>query len=149
MASPTPERVATDAIHKGRAIATVEAFLQAANCPQHTKNAWLYLKKKLEEEKTTKGMMPNTAQDEILKRLISIEKRLLGSPLTPQKLPSYADSARHATPATVQEKPAPGRALKEATVHVLSDPKPSQTSKRLVEFINAARSNKSGKVLAA
>jgi hypothetical protein len=35
------------------------------------------------------------------------------------------------------------------TVKVIDDPKPSQTSERLIESINAAHSNKAGKVLAA
>jgi hypothetical protein len=34
-------------------------------------------------------------------------------------------------------------------VKVIGAPKPSRTSKRLVEFINPARSSKAGKVLAA
>ncbi len=79
----------------------VEEFLQAANCPHYTRNAWLYLRKELEEEKTTKGTMPNTAQEEILKRLISIQKRLSGSPLTLHKPQLYTDSARYATPAAI------------------------------------------------
>ncbi len=43
----------------------------------------------------------------------------------------------------------PSKALKEVLVKVVEDPKPSQTSRRLVESINAARSNRVGKVLAA
>jgi hypothetical protein len=43
----------------------------------------------------------------------------------------------------------PSRALKEVLVKVVEDPKPSQASERLVESINATRSSKAGKVLAA
>jgi hypothetical protein len=43
----------------------------------------------------------------------------------------------------------PSRVLNEVLVKVVDDPKPSQTSGRLVESINAARSSKAGKVLAA
>jgi hypothetical protein len=42
----------------------------------------------------------------------------------------------------------PSKALKKVPVKVVDDPKPSQTSGRLVESINAARSSKAGKVLA-
>jgi glutathione S-transferase len=149
IAYPTSDGMATDAIYKGRAIVTVEAYLQAANCPQHIRNAWLYLRKGLEEVNTAKGTMPNSALEEILTRLASIEKRLSASPLTSQKQLTYADSARAPAPAPSQERLVPGRALKEVTVQVLSDPKPSQTIERLVESINAAQSNMSGKVPAA
>jgi hypothetical protein len=43
----------------------------------------------------------------------------------------------------------PSRALKEVLVKVIDQAKPSQTSGRLVESINAARSSRAGKVLAA
>jgi hypothetical protein len=62
---------------------------------------------------------------------------------------TYANHARLAPPQIVHEKSVPGRALKEVTVTVIGDPKPSQTIKRLVESINAACSSKAGKVLAA
>jgi hypothetical protein len=62
---------------------------------------------------------------------------------------TYADHACPALPQSVHEKPVPGRALKELTVTVIGDLKPSLTSERLVESINAARSSNAGKVLAA
>ncbi len=43
----------------------------------------------------------------------------------------------------------PSRALKQVLVKVVDDPKPSQTSGRLVESLNAAGWSKAGKVLAA
>jgi hypothetical protein len=52
-------------------------------------------------------------------------------------------------PHGVYEKLVPSRALKEVTVKVMNDPKPCQTSERLVDSINAARSTTLGKVLAA
>jgi hypothetical protein len=39
--------------------------------------------------------------------------------------------------------------MKEETVKVIEDPKPSQASERPVESINAARSSKAGLVLTA
>jgi hypothetical protein len=43
----------------------------------------------------------------------------------------------------------PSKALKEVLVKVVDDPKPSQTSGRLVESINTAYSSKAGEMLAA
>jgi hypothetical protein len=60
-----------------------------------------------------------------------------------------ADQARKAAPQGAQEKHVPGRAFKEVIEKVIEDPKPPQTSGKLVESINAACSNKAGKVLAA
>jgi hypothetical protein len=65
------------------------------------------------------------------------------------KQSTYSDHARSASSQSVHEKPVPGRALKEVTVKVIRDQKPSQTSERLGESINAALSSKAGKVLAA
>jgi hypothetical protein len=65
------------------------------------------------------------------------------------KTSTYADHARLALFQSVHEKPVPGIALKEVMVKVIGDPKPSQTSERLVESINAAHASKSGKVLVA
>ncbi len=42
----------------------------------------------------------------------------------------------------------PSRALKEVFVKVVKDPKPSRTTQRLVESINAAHSSRTSKVLA-
>jgi hypothetical protein len=66
--------------------------------------------------------------------------------LTPS---TYADHTCLTPSQIVHEKPVPGRALKEVTVKVIVDPKPSQTSEKLVESINAAHSSKAGKVIAA
>ncbi len=49
----------------------------------------------------------------------------------------------------MQEKTVPCSALKEVTVKIMGDPKPSQTTERLVESINAACSSNVGKVLRA
>ncbi len=65
------------------------------------------------------------------------------------KSTTYADSARFAAPLSTQEKPVPSRALKEVLVKVIGDPKPTQTSGRLVESINAARSSKASRALVA
>jgi hypothetical protein len=45
--------------------------------------------------------------------------------------------------------PVPSRALKEVSVKVAEDPKPTQTSGLLVESINAASSSQPGTILAA
>ncbi len=91
---------------------------------------------------------PTSAQEEIHKGLSAIKKQLfaLSAPLL--KTPFLPDQARKAAPQGAHEKPVPGRALKEVTVKVIDDPKPSQTSERLVESINASHSSKAGKVLA-
>ncbi len=83
-----------------------------------------------------------------MKRLFVIEKKLFALTAMLPKLPTYEDRARLALSRSILEKPVPGRALKEVTVTVLDDPKPSQASQRLVESMNAARSRKAGKVLA-
>jgi hypothetical protein len=115
----------------------------------HTKNAWLYLKKALNELSTSPSTPTTSAQDEILKRLSAIEKKLSAPTAMLSKPSTYADHARLAPPQRVHEKPVPGSALKEVTVTVIGDPKPYKTSERLVESINAARTGKAGKVLAA
>jgi hypothetical protein len=63
VASTTPDRLATDAIHRGRAVATVEAFLQAVYCPKHPKNAWLFLKKEVEDVNKAQSMTSYAADD--------------------------------------------------------------------------------------
>ncbi len=60
---------------------------------------------------------------------------------------TYTDSACLALAYSTQEKPVPSRALKTVLVKVVKKPKPSHTSRRLVESINAACSSKAGKVL--
>jgi hypothetical protein len=129
-------------------MATVEAFLQASNCPEFTKNAWLFLKKNLLELSITQNTRTTTTEDKILKKLSNIEKKISAPPAFPQKPSTYADSARLALTHSTLEKPVPSRALKEVLVKVVNDAKLSQTSGRLVKSINAARSSKAGKVLA-
>ncbi len=142
---PTP----TNPVLTQRVLATVEAFLQASGCPEHIKNAWLYLKKTIQELSTTQSPSATSAHDEILKRLSAIEKKLSTSPAVLPKPPTYADLACLALPIIAHEKTVPCSALKEVTVKIMGDPKPSQTSESLVESINAARSSKAGKVLRA
>ncbi len=127
----------------------VEAFFQASNCPEYTKNAEQYHKKCLLELSKSQSTPKPSAHNKILKRLAAIEKKL-SAPQAPPPAPSfYADSACLTMPHGVYEKLVPSRALKEVTVKVMNDPKPCQTSERLVDSINAARSTTLGKVLAA
>ncbi len=147
--SPSPQPEPTDPILTQRALATVEVFLQASGCPEYAKTAWLHLKKAILELSTTPSSLASSAQDEILKRLLAIEKKLAGPPLTLPKPSTYANLAHLALVHSVHEKPIPSRALKEVTVKIIGQPKPSQTSERLVESINTARSSMAGKVLAA
>ncbi len=149
MTSPSPEPTTADSIHTQRAMATVEAFLQASNCPEFTKNAWLFLKKNLLELSITQNTRTATTEDKIVKKLSDIEKKISAAPAFPQKPSSYADSARLALTHSTYEKPVPSRELDEVLVKVIDQAEPSQTSGRLVESINAARSSQAGKVLAA
>ncbi len=57
--------------------------------------------------------------------------------------------ARLVLPQGALGKPVPNRALIDVTVKVIGKAKPSQTSQRLVESIDTARSSKSDEVLAA
>ncbi len=90
-----------------------------------------------------------TAQDEILKGLTAIKKKLSAPTAVPLKPSTYADSARLAMAYSTHDKPVPSRTLKELLVKVVEDPKLSRTSGRLVESINAAHSSRADKVLAA
>ncbi len=72
-AFPRPEPIPPDSTQTQRALATVQAILQASKGPQYTRNAWLYLKKGLLELSTTPA---TSAHNEILKRLSAIEKKL-------------------------------------------------------------------------
>jgi hypothetical protein len=65
------------------------------------------------------------------------------------KASSYTDQVCIAAPLGAQEKRVPVRALKEATVKVIGDTNPTQTSEKLMESINAMHSSKANKVLAA
>jgi hypothetical protein len=130
-------------------MATVEAFLQASNCPEFTKNAWLFLKKNLLELSITQNTRTSTTEDKILKKLSDIEKKISAPPAFPQKPSTHANTARLALTHSAQRKPVPSGALNEVLVKVVDDTKPSQTSGKLVESINAAHSSKAGKVLAA
>jgi hypothetical protein len=145
----TPTKpTSTNPVYTQGASVTVEEFLQRSGCSDHIKNAWLYLKNALHKLSTTQSTPPTFAQEEILKGLSAIEKCIfaLSAPLL--KAPSYADQARKAAPQGTNDEPVPGRTHKEVTVKVIEGTKPSQTSERLVESINAARFSKAGKVLA-
>ncbi len=107
------------------------------------------MKKNLLELSITQNTSTTTTEDKILKKLSNIEKKISAPPALPQKPSTYAHSARLALAHSTHEEPVPSRALKEVLVKVVDDPKPSRTSGRLVESINAARSSKAGKVLAA
>ncbi len=135
--------IAANAIHKDRAIATVETFFQAANCPQTTKNALLYLKKGQQETAPA-----SSTHGEILKKLSAIEKILSTPPADFHKLTSYADFVHLALPHKFQEKPVLSRALNEVLVTVVEDPKSAQTSGRLLESITTTHASQPGKVIA-
>jgi hypothetical protein len=83
MTFPSPEPTTADYIDTQRALATVEAFLQASNCPEVTKNAWLLLKKNQLELSITQNTCTTTTEDKILKRLSDIEKKISVSPALP------------------------------------------------------------------
>ncbi len=149
MPSKSPQPTPTDPIYTQRALATVEAFLQASGCPIDTKNPWLYLKNSLQKLSTPNNTPATPNENEILKKLSAIEKQLSAPAAALPKPLSYADHARLAPLQSVHEKPVPSRALKEMTVKVIDHPLPNQTSERLVESINTARLSKADKVLAA
>jgi hypothetical protein len=100
---PTP----TIPVQTERALATVEAFLQASGCPEHNKNAWLYLKKAIQALSTTQNPSATSAHNEILKRLSAIEKRLSTSPAMLPKPSTYTDLARLARPILPMKKLSP------------------------------------------
>ncbi len=84
-----------------------------------------------------------------MKRLFAIEYELSSPTISPPKPLTYADFACLAILLSSQEKLFPSKALNEVLVIVISDPKLTQTSGRLVESINAACSSRAGNVLAA
>ncbi len=139
----------TDPVHTQNAMATVEEFLQRSNCSDHTKNVWLYLESVLQKLSTTQSTPPTSVHEEIIKGLSAMEKRISAMSALLLKVPLYADQACKAAPQGTHEEPVSGKALKGVTLKVIKDPKPFQTSERLVKSINAARSSKAGKVLAA
>jgi hypothetical protein len=149
MATTPTKPTLTDPVQTQRALATVDELLHRNSCPDHTKNAWLYLKNALQKLSTTQSTSPTSAQEEILKGVSAIEKcfSALSAPLL--KAPSYADQACKAAPQGAHGKPVSSRAPKEVIVKVIEDSKPPQTSGRLVEYINAMHSSKAVKVLAA
>ncbi len=91
----------------------------------------------------------SSAHNETLQRLSSIEKGLSAPTALPLKAPSYADQGHLATPQSARYKLVFNSALKEVTVKVIREGKPSQTSKRVVTLINASHSKKTGKLLAS
>jgi hypothetical protein len=125
MLSHSPEPTVNDPIYTKRARLTVEAFLQGSSCPEYIKNAWLYLKKAINELSTTPRTPITSTQDEILKRLAAIEEKLSALTAMLPKQSTYTDNARIAPSQSVYMKPFPGRALKAVTVKVIGDPKPS------------------------
>ncbi len=149
MLSPSPEPILNDPIYTKRALLTIEAFLQGSTCPESTWKMWLYLKMAINELSTIPSTPITSTQVEILTRLSAIEKKLSALTVMLPKQSTYADHTRKALSQSVNEKLVLGRDLKEVTVKVIRDPKPSQTSERLVESIYAAHSNKAGKVIAA
>jgi hypothetical protein len=108
MSSTSLEPTPIDPIHTQRALLTLEGFLQVASCPVHTRNAWLYLKKAINELSTTSSTSTTSAEDEILKRLSAIETKLSAPTATLLKPSTYADHARLAPCQIVNEKPVPG-----------------------------------------
>ncbi len=78
-----------------------------------------------------------------------MKKEIATQPATPLEAWTYADHVCLSPSQVSNEKPVPSRALREEMVKVVDDPKLSQTGGRLVESINAARSTKAGKVVAA
>jgi hypothetical protein len=149
MPSKSPQLTPTDTIITQRALATVEAFLQASGCPIDTKNAWLYLKNSLQKLSTPNNTPATPTEKEILKKLSAIEKQLSALAAALPKPLSYADHTRLAPLQSIHEKLVLSRALKEMAVKVIDNPLPNQTSEKLVESINNARSSKAGEVLAA
>ncbi len=103
MASPSPEPTSTNYIDTQRVQATMEAFLQASNCSEYTKNAWLYLKKSLQKLSTTQSNPPSVPPNR--KRSISVLSTLL------LQASLYADQACKSEPQGAHDKSVPGRAL--------------------------------------
>jgi hypothetical protein len=149
MPSQSPELTLTDPIQIQRASATNQAFLQLSSCPDHTKNAWLYIKNALQNLGATISTHMTLALDKISKQLTVLEKKIAAQPAALLKPSTYADHARLSPSQVFHEKPVLSRALREVTVKVVDDSKPIQTSGRLVESINAVRSTKANKVVAA
>jgi hypothetical protein len=111
MTSSSPEPTTANSIYTQRALATAEAFLQASNCPEFAKNAWLFLKKGLLEQSITQNTRTTTTEDTILKKLSNIEKKISAPSALPQKPSTYADSTRLALAHSTREKLVPSRAL--------------------------------------
>jgi hypothetical protein len=149
MPSQSPEPTLADPIQSQRASATVQEFLQQNSCPDHTKNAWLFIKNALQNLGATESTHMTLALDKIWKQLVVLEKKIAAQPAALLKPSIYADHARLSPSQVFHKKPVPHWALEEVMVKVVDDSKPSQTSGQLVESINAARSTKAGKVVAA
>ncbi len=98
---------------------------------------------------TTKSTHMTLALDKISKQLTVLEEKSATQPATLLKPSTNANDACLSPSQVFHEKPDPSRALREVIVKVVDNPKPSKTSEQLVESINAARSTKAGKVVAA
>jgi hypothetical protein len=103
MSLSSPEPTPNNPIYTKRALLTMDAFLQASGCPEYTKNAWLYLKKAINELSTTPSTPITSARNEILKRLSAIEKKLSALTAMLPKPSTYADHARLALSQSVHE----------------------------------------------
>jgi hypothetical protein len=94
MPSQSPEPTLTDLIQIQRASATVPAFLQHSSCPDHTNNAWLYIKNALQNLGTTKSTHTTLALDKISKQLAILKKKIAAQPAALLKPSTYANHAR-------------------------------------------------------
>jgi hypothetical protein len=86
MLSQSPAPTLADPIQIQRASATVQAFLQQSSCPDHTKNAWLYIKNALQNLGTTESTHTTLALDKISKQLVVLEKKIATQPAALLKL---------------------------------------------------------------
>jgi hypothetical protein len=76
MPSQFPEPTVADPIVIQRGSATVHAFLQQCSCPNHTKNAWLYIKNTLHILGATKSTHTTLALDKVSKQLAVLEMNI-------------------------------------------------------------------------
>ncbi len=76
MPSQSPEHTLANPIQIQRASATIQAFLQQRSCPDHTKNAWLYIKNALQNLGTTESTHTISALEYIFKQLAVFEEKI-------------------------------------------------------------------------
>jgi hypothetical protein len=107
------------------------------------------LKKGTQELCTTQSPSATSAHNEILKRLFAIVRGLF-TPLAVFHKPSkYSNHACQALSCITHDKTVPSSAPNEVTVKIMGNPKPSYTSEKLVESIDAVRSSKASRMLRA